>query len=236
MTDAKPAKHPAKYSATIMDVLREVLDARLPVTVGRTHTILDPFAGTGRIHDLSTEHRDTVGIELEPEWGTQRERTIIGDCRDVMTNMAAAGRKFDAIVTSPTYGNRFADRDMRESCAGTYMKGLQHEASEGSSCHMQWGNAYMDFHREVWKDASALLHDGSFFVLNIQDHYRNKVRQAVAGWHVDTLNDYGLATVDIIPVPTPHQTRGANTKRCTELVIVFEKFADERWDCPRCRT
>lgn len=217
-------QHPAKYSPEILDTIRGVLDDRQ-----FTGGILDPFAGTGRVHDLQTSTRHTWGIELEPEWGGDSQRTSIGDCRKVMrewidVGWGSVGMTVDAIATSPTYGNRFADRDMRESCAGTYMKGLGREASAGSSCHMQWGPKYRDFHHEVWGLAVSIL-DGPF-ILNIKDHYRDFKRQKVAGWHVRDLEGWGLAVVDIIPVPTTSLKYGSNADaRCTELVIVMEKAA-----------
>jgi hypothetical protein len=43
-------------------------------------SVLDPLAGTGRIHQLQTYGYDTVGVELEPGWkpggfGRERKRT-----------------------------------------------------------------------------------------------------------------------------------------------------------------
>lgn len=222
VTAAKPHKHPAKFSPGILAEIRELLDAR-----EFTGLILDPFGGTGLIHTLRDRLRPTISIELEPEWANQRagDETVVGDCRVVMREMYRKGRRVNAIITSPAYGNRFADKDMRESCAGTYMKGLQREASAGSSCHLQWGPKYKRFHCEAWAAAVLLLELDGVFVLNIQDHYRGKRRQGVAGWHVGVLEELGMRVVDIVPVPTAHLKRGANSERCTELLIAMEKAA-----------
>lgn len=213
------AKHCAKFSPTILEQFVEILDER-----DFKGSILDPFGGTGLIHELATPDRMTTAIELEPEWvGQVAGTTLVGDCRKKMRALGRKGIGFHAIITSPTYGNRFADKDMREQCAGTYMKGLQREASDGSSCHLQWGAAYRNFHDETWSIATQLLDEGDLFILNIQDHYRNKKRQRVAGWHVRDLETHGMRVDDIVAVPTPHQTRGANRERCTELVVVMVK-------------
>lgn len=205
--------HPAKFSPVILDAIEEVLDAR-----DFQGTILDPFAGGGGIHKLASGNRSTVGIELEPEWAS--EATINGDCLNVMAEHHAYGARYDAIITSPSYGNRLADKDMRPSCAGTYMKGLGREASPGSSCHMQWGTAYRVFHMDAWVLATSL--DPHLFILNIKDHYRGFERQHVAGWHIRTLATMGWRVTDIVAVPTPSLKYGVNTRRCSELVIVME--------------
>jgi tRNA G10 N-methylase Trm11 len=71
--------------------------------------VLDPFAGTGRIHELENW---TVGVEIEPEWATMRDGTIVANA----LNLPFRDASFDAVVTSPTYGNRLADHhDARDS-------------------------------------------------------------------------------------------------------------------------
>jgi hypothetical protein len=63
-------RHPARFTSTILDTL-----ARLIPPGSR---VLDPFAGTGRIHELPCE---TWGVELEPEWANMHPRTIVGNAR-----------------------------------------------------------------------------------------------------------------------------------------------------------
>jgi hypothetical protein len=58
-TSAFRITHPARYSPEILDVIAEELD-------GVPGPVLDPFAGTGRIHDLG--RGDTFGVEIEAEW------------------------------------------------------------------------------------------------------------------------------------------------------------------------
>jgi hypothetical protein len=69
------------------------------------------------VHTLGTK---TVGVEIEPEWAGWHERTKVGDSR--FLKRLFPRRKFDLIVTSPTYANRFADhheaKDKCKPCKG----------------------------------------------------------------------------------------------------------------------
>lgn len=110
--------HPAKFSAPISERLAELLAAEAERR-GRPLVVLDPFAGIGRIHRLPTaiEHA-TVGVELEPEWAIAGG-SIPGDA----TALPFRSGAFDAIATSPCYGNRMADtydgsRDTCSACSG----------------------------------------------------------------------------------------------------------------------
>lgn len=108
--------HPAKFSAPIVVKIRELLAEYLP----RPAVILDPFAGVGGVHHLAVPgSRWTVGVEIEREWASQHPGTLVGDSRF----LPFAGRSFDAIVTSCTYGNRMADhhnaQERCKPCKGT---------------------------------------------------------------------------------------------------------------------
>ena len=93
-------KHPAKYTDVLLPIFEEMLNG--------CNKVLDPFAGTGKIHSLPFE---TVGVEIEPEWAQMSNNTIVGDA----TDLQFANCEFDAICTSPTYGNRMAEIG-RASC------------------------------------------------------------------------------------------------------------------------
>ena len=73
--------------------------------------ILDPFAGTGKITRLHAwlPKAEFYGYEIEPEWAEQARAAgcacTTGDSRQ----MHYPDAMFDAICTSPTYGNRMAD-------------------------------------------------------------------------------------------------------------------------------
>lgn len=101
-----------------------VLQAAVPPE--RYPFVLDPFAGVGKIHTLENH---TSGIELEPEWAAQapinKGITIVGDALERMREWATFYVGFDAVVTSPTYGNRMADHhDAKERCKACWGHGV----------------------------------------------------------------------------------------------------------------
>jgi hypothetical protein len=116
--------HPAKYGDDVLAAIREHL--RRDAGIGGL--VVDPFAGTGRIHQLRPEWV-TYGVELELEWAAQGfPHTVCGDARQASSLLGeyigpAAATGWDAVVTSPCYGNRMADtydgsRDTCTTCGG----------------------------------------------------------------------------------------------------------------------
>ena len=197
--DGTGLSHPARYPNALIPILAAA------VPVDQFLRVLDPFAGTGRIHQLPNE---TVGIEIEPEWAALHDDTICGSALALPFDSDS----FDAIVTSPTYGNRLADAgysatpDRRHS----YTFDLGRKLSDDNSGGMYWGARYRTFHEEAWDEANRVLRSGGRFVLNIKDHIKLHERQFVTGWHVthlmqeygynlvwcEDLNTIGLPTVD----------------------------------------
>lgn len=120
--DVTPAKHCAKFSPPIMRTIATVLAAHLPVPgpLLPAPSILDPFAGVGGVHELQTLGYRTVGVEIEPRWAAAHPNTFVGDA----TALDFPDGSFDAVVTSPVYGNRMSDtytgeRDTCKQCEGT---------------------------------------------------------------------------------------------------------------------
>ncbi len=167
-------KHPAKFNDRILAAINRALP-----TEGR---ILDPFAGTGRIHELATETRSTWGVELESDWADMHYRTLRGSA----LTLPWFDDTFAAIATSPTYGNRMADKyDGRDgSTRNTYRIALGKDLQPGNSGAMQWGDEYREFHRKAWREAKRVLQPGGVFILNMKDHIRGGERQWVTNWHV----------------------------------------------------
>lgn len=117
-------RHPAKFTDVILDTMLEMWpdDAFGP--------ILDPFAGTGKVHLLADQlGLDSFGVELEREWAVQAPSrrldpagtsiTMVGDALMLPFPSASVG----CVVTSPCYGNRMADhheaKDLCRQCVGT---------------------------------------------------------------------------------------------------------------------
>lgn len=105
--------HPATFSKAILDRLRSMLAVERD-RVGAI-AVLDPFAGVGGVHELAEENVHTYGVELQPEWAAAHERTVCMSVLDFPKSWD--GELFDAIVTSPCYGNRMADsHDAQDKC------------------------------------------------------------------------------------------------------------------------
>jgi hypothetical protein len=177
---AKPNHpHPAKFTKGVLEAAATILHLD---HVDPPARILDPFAGTGLGVDFFAERGYRAqGIELEPEWAAMCESTITGDCLTVMRTLPSMS--FDAIVTSPAYGNRMADNyagDAKGSRRHTYRVALGRPLSEESAAGFQWGVAYRSFHEEfLWcvKDLFT-----SMLVVNMKDHIRKGEVVDVVGW------------------------------------------------------
>ena len=222
--------HPAVFSSGVLCAVVELLEEL-------HQRILDPFAGTGGVHklrDILSWDVDTVGIELEPEWSDLHPDTLVGDALD----LPFAAGSFDAIVTSPTYGNRMADHhNARDgSVRRSYTHDLGRTLSLTNSGVMQWGGRYRDFHRSAWTEAERVLRPGGRLVLNISDHIRQNQRQYVASWHTQTLLDFGFVLADSARVVTPRMRAGAYSRARvpSELVLAFDKItiplSETTWD------
>jgi len=204
-------KHPAKFSDPILDVMAGVLRDRHV-----TGLALDPMAGVGKVHLLVSKYGldlVTVGVELEREWADQHPATIHGSCMDLAAHGFADG-EVAAIIVSPTYANRMADKHNPSpadtSTRHTYKHYLGRDLSDGSSAGLQWGPGYRDFHRAAWTEIVRVLEPGGLFVLNISDHVRQGKVVPVTAWHKATLRGLGVEWVDAIPVATRRQKHGAN--------------------------
>lgn len=216
-------EHPARFSDPILDTIA--------THVAGSEIVLDPFAGTGRVHELRERAGviETIGIEIEPEWADKHPDTRLGDALD----LGASGigpESVDRIVTSPTYGNRMADHhDAKDgSVRNTYKHTLGRDLADNNSGQMQWGDEYRQFHRLAWAEAVAALKPGGHFTINIKNHIRNGKVQRVVEWHIETLmHEFGLHMYALDVVPTKGLASGANDSVRTthEYVMTFEKAA-----------
>jgi tRNA G10 N-methylase Trm11 len=206
-------KHPAKYSKALMPLLEEAVKGR--------HRVLDPMAGTGRIHSLPNF---TVGVEIEPEWATLDSRTLVGNA----LHLPFGDGSFDAVVTSPTYGNRFADHHNAKD--GSFRRSYTHDLGRtlhpDNSGTLHWGEPYREFHRLAWREVKRVLEPEGIFVLNCKDHIRKKEVQKVCRWHRDFLVDELLFVLDdLLLVPLPGMRYGENGEARVdhEEIMIFRK-------------
>ena len=190
--------------------------------------ILDPFAGTGKIFKLKRWYPDAkiFGIEIQPEWAKIKKGIVIGNA----LYLPFPDQTFDAICTSPTYGNRMADHDEGTVNLGwefrkTYASALQKQLHPDNSGAMQWGQGYRDFHAKAWIESLRVLNQGGKFVLNIKNHIRAGQEQKVTEWHIQTLLSMGLTFIDHTKIKTPSMKHGKNSELRVpyESVITFSK-------------
>lgn len=210
--------HPARYTEALLPAFAAILDE-----FGGITTVLDPFAGTGKIHALANRGYQTTGVELEPEWAQMHPGTIVGSA----LSLPFDDHHFDAIVTSPTYGNRLADShnasDPERRRSYTHDLGRPLHADNSGS--MQWGKQYRTFHEEAWNEAYRVLRPGGAFLLNIKDHIRNGKRQEVPAWHLHYLLDLGFRYRWHVDVDAPSLRAGANAdaRYSAETIYVLER-------------
>ena len=170
--------------------------------------VLDPMAGTGRIHELDRRFvYETRGVELEPEWASMHRCTVQGDA----TALGSPDNEFDVVCTSPAYGNRMADhhnaRD--DSRRMTYKHQLGRDLSPNSGAGLQWGQSYRDLHKRILAEMVRVTKPSGLVVVNVSNHIRGGVEQPVSEWWLARMLINGLMFEKAIPVSTPRMGFGA---------------------------
>jgi hypothetical protein len=223
------AKHPARFSREILDVLR--------IELSSAPWVHDPFAGTGeRLGALCDELGvGFSGTELEAPFIVDR-RVHQGDSRDRRTYGIEPGRFW--IVTSPVYPNGMADhfkprdasRRFTYRAAAIELSGdpdyALHEANMGRYSVRAGAKA----ERTYWELAAAVIdqwHQAERAIVNVKDFTTGeryvdvtggwRLAMACKGWHLVRRHD----------VPCPGMRHGANgnVRVDTEAVLVFDHVA-----------
>lgn len=207
------AAHPSKFSDPILQQIAEMLvndsDYR-PL-------VLDPFAGTGKVHELSVVR--CVGVEIEPEWAAMHPDNVVADTLALPFPDAT----FEGLITSPTYGNRMADaHDARDgSVRHSYTHTLGRKLHRNNSGQMQWGDDYRTFHDRAWTECLRVLQPGAFVIINISNHIRKFEEQYVTEWHLRWFLEHGCTVRDLARVRTKRHREGANYKARVDGENVF---------------
>ena len=191
---------------------------------GATGLLLDPFAGTGKIHQLETPLLKTVGVELEPEWANMHPNTIIGNA----LHLPFKNQTFDYIVTSPVYGNRMSDHHNAKdgSKRQTYKHTIGRDLHPDNSGQLQWGPKYKNFHARAWEETTRVTKLGGTLILNTSDHIRKGELQPVTNWHQKYFQTNNWKLEDSTDLITSRYRRGQNgeirpaTETLTTLVRV----------------
>lgn len=121
--------------------------------------------------------------------------------------------EFDAIVTSPVYGNRMSDhhdaRGASRRIIYTYRLGRKLQPENTGA--MQWGPAYCEKHIAIWTECRRVLAPGGLLVLNVSDHIRKGVVQPVSDWHRTILGLLGFDLFEVVTLETSRMRYGANS-------------------------
>lgn len=220
--------HPARFSDEVITAIREVLRDHLR----QGDLILDPFAGVGGVHQLS-DLFVTIGVELEEDWARASHPTVCADSLQLPFSDA----QFDAVCTSPVYGNRMSDSHTARdgSLRRSYTHDLRRMTGDESrqlhrnnSGRLQWGHKYQEFHTQAWTEVLRVLKPAGLFVLNISDHVRSGKLEPVTDWHLETLRALGFRWIQEVRVATRRMRRGANHEvRVTHESVLVLRQADE---------
>ena len=205
-------KHPAKYSNQFIPIFYDILKS--------ANNVLDPMAGVGKlalIKDYGFKGK-VVCNEIEQEWTNDPETQVDEWHTSDASNMYwADDESFDAICTSPTYGNRMADHfKIKEYAKGwkyiTYTHYLGRQLNEQNTGKMHWGEKYRDKHIEIYMECIRVLKKNGIFIVNVSDHIKKGDVVPVADWHKNKLLELGLKLIEDKEIETKRMKFGQNNK------------------------
>ena len=209
--------HPAQWTDGVLDVAAAIL--RDTVDVDRGLRVLDPMAGLGgalSLRSMLGSHVDVVVSDIHV-WDGAHPAVVQGDAAELPHDDGV----FGAVVTSPPFGNRLADRlsvdgDQRL----TYADRRGADAEEGDVSGMQWGDAYRRAMTAVWAECCRVLAPGGVLVVEVKDHIREGRWIEVAEWHTLTLTGLGMEPVALRHVTAAGVRGVANQHRRVGVTTV----------------
>lgn len=212
-------QHPAKYTDVLLSAFVKMLSG--------SNRILDPFGGTGKVFLLNRWYplAEIHAIEIEPEWAAINPRTTLGNA----LALPWQDNYFDAVCTSPTYGNAMADGlrnpenwSNKEYKYFTYAQKLNRKLHQDNSGSLHWNKCYQEFHVKAWLEASRALRVGGVFVLNIKNHIKAGIEQPVTEWHIETLLSLGYELLEHVKLNVPSMRFGQNSEKRIEFESVIK--------------
>lgn len=216
--------HPAKYSDGLLYYIYE--------EIKNSKKLLDPFAGTGKIGKLKRFGYEgkIYANDIEKDWISPN----VYGCDYISIQDAEyleyPKNYFDAIATSPTYGNRMADhfKAKDNSRRITYTHYLGKDLQVGNTGKMQFGKDYKEKHERIYNHLYELLNFNGKIVVNISNFIKNGEEIDVVGWHIQALKNCGFNYIKTIWVKTPRMRFGANSMKRVEkeAICVFEKISE----------
>lgn len=223
MPETQKVTHPAKYNNKSIPIFAALLSDK--------KRILDPCAGTGKLA-LIKQHGFTGKIicnELEPEWIVTSPYPIdemhIGDAACMSW---ARNSSFDAICTSPTYGNHKADNYNNKVIPAKkviYTHSLGRQLNPNNTGRMLWGDEYRGKHLAIYRECKRVLSPCGLFIINLSNHIKRGTLIDVIAWHKIILVKLGFIFLEEIQIIIPPLfLRGqVNLRPAHESILVFKK-------------
>lgn len=215
-------KHPAKYSNEFIPIFAKIL------IENNCHKILDPFAGVGKISQIRQYGYDgkIYANEIEADWANEIIDCNVTTIKDAEF-LSYPNEYFDAIVTSPTYGNRMADHHLAKdnSKRNTYTHCIGHQLNDGNTGKMQFGKEYCEKHEKIYTNLCPMIKNNGMFILNVSNHIRKGSEVDVVSWHIDAILTRGFILEQDIKISTKRNKFGANSEKRVEFehILVFRK-------------
>lgn len=220
-TDEHKIRHPATYSEQFIPIFAEKLQG--------CNRVLDPFGGTGKIAKIKElGFTGEVWVnEIEKDWLLPNKFNADVCLFEDAEYLHCPDNFFDAICTSPTYGNRMADHHNAKdgSKRNTYTHCIGRELDSENTGRMQWGRNYCEKHQRIYQHIVPMLKPDGLFVLNISNHIRKGEEIDVTSFHMKALAFNGLVLTETIEVPVQRLKFGANSDKRVpyEYILTFRK-------------
>lgn len=249
-------RHDAKFSGEVLEILKRLAgDAPGPIVdpfagvglidqIGRADVIgielepewaeASPVVRQGDALELGSYPPAVGTIMTSPTYGNRMGDRYLGPACGGCGGTGWAQLSATAVGLSVEFGECDRCSGTGRDGAGRYGYGISlgRLASEGSSCHLQWGDGYREFHRRWLVVASTVLEPGpARLVLNMSDHYRGGQLQYVCQWWIEEAGRQGFRLADTHRADTARQGHGQNGEKraAAEMVFVFDLIG-RRWE------